>query len=251
MLALVTGAARGIGRAIALELAKSGFDIAVNYNSSEDAAESLVNEIKALGQAVGARREIAAAKFKADVSSQEQAAKLFKDVKAEMGAVSVLVNNAGITRDNLLMRMKFEEWQEVINANLNSVYYCVKEAIRDMAKARYGRIINIASVVGLIGNAGQANYAASKAGIIGFTKSIAREYASRGITANAIAPGFIATKMTEVLKDEIKAGIEAQIPAGHIGKPEDVANAVRFFASEQSAYITGQVLAVDGGMTMC
>lgn len=243
MLALITGAARGIGRAIALELAKSGFDIAVNYNASENAAESLVNEIKALG--------VNAVKFQADVSSQEQAAKLFKDVKAEMGAVSVLVNNAGITRDNLLMRMKFEEWQEVINANLNSVYYCVKEAIRDMAKARYGRIINIASVVGLIGNAGQANYAASKAGIIGFTKSIAREYASRGITANAIAPGFIATKMTEVLKDEIKAGIEAQIPAGHIGKPEDVANAVRFFASEQSAYITGQVLAVDGGMTMC
>lgn len=243
MLALITGAARGIGRAIALELAKSGFDIAVNYNASENAAESLVNEIKALG--------VNAVKFQADVSSQEQAAELFKDVKAEMGAVSVLVNNAGITRDNLLMRMKFEEWQEVINANLNSVYYCVKEAIRDMAKARYGRIINIASVVGLIGNAGQANYAASKAGIIGFTKSIAREYASRGITANAIAPGFIATKMTEVLKDEIKAGIEAQIPAGHIGKPEDVANAVRFFASEQSAYITGQVLAVDGGMTMC
>jgi len=243
MLALITGAARGIGRAIALELAKSGFDIAVNYNASENAAESLVNEIKALG--------VNAVKFQADVSSQEQAAKLFKDVKAEMGAVSVLVNNAGITRDNLLMRMKPEEWQEVINANLNSVYYCVKEAIRDMAKARFGRIINIASVVGLIGNAGQANYAASKAGIIGFTKSIAREYASRGITANAIAPGFIATKMTEVLKDEIKAGIEAQIPAGHIGKPEDVANAVRFFASEQSAYITGQVLAVDGGMTMC
>lgn len=243
MIALITGAARGIGRAIALELAKSGFDIAVNYNSSESAAESLVNEIKALG--------VNAVKFQADVSSQEQAAKLFKDVKAEMGAVSVLVNNAGITRDNLLMRMKPEEWQEVINANLNSVYYCVKEAIRDMAKARFGRIINIASVVGLIGNAGQANYAASKAGIIGFTKSIAREYASRGITANAIAPGFIATKMTEVLKDEIKAGIEAQIPAGHIGKPEDVANVVRFFASEQSAYITGQVLAVDGGMTMC
>ena len=243
-LALVTGAARGIGRAIALELARSGFDIALNYNSSEEAAESLVAEIKALG--------VNAVKFKADVSSQEECAKLFKDIKAAMGnSVSVLVNNAGITRDNLLMRMKPDEWQAVINANLNSVYYCTREAIRDMAKARYGRIINIASVVGLIGNAGQANYAASKAGIIGFTKSVAREYASRGITANAIAPGFIATKMTDVLKDDIKAGIEAQIPAGHIGTPEDVANAVKFFASDASAYITGQVLAVDGGMTMC
>ncbi|MBQ8692152.1 MAG: 3-oxoacyl-[Synergistaceae bacterium] len=243
-LALVTGAARGIGRAIALALARSGFDIALNYNSSEEAAESLVAEIKALG--------VNAVKFKADVSSQEDCAKLFKDIKAAMGSsVSVLVNNAGITRDNLLMRMKPDEWQAVINANLNSVYYCTREAIRDMAKARYGRIINIASVVGLIGNAGQANYAASKAGIIGFTKSVAREYASRGITANAIAPGFIATKMTDVLKDDIKAGIEAQIPAGHIGTPEDVANAVKFFASDASAYITGQVLAVDGGMTMC
>ena len=243
-LALVTGAARGIGRAIALELARSGFDIALNYNSSEEAAESLVAEIKALG--------VNAVKFKADVSSQEECAKLFKDIKAAMGnSVSVLVNNAGITRDNLLMRMKPDEWQAVINANLNSVYYCTREAIRDMAKARYGRIINIASVVGLIGNAGQANYAASKAGIIGFTKSVAREYASRGITANAIAPGFIATKMTDVLKDDIKAGIEAQIPAGHIGTPEDVAHAVKFFASDASAYITGQVLAVDGGMTMC
>ena len=243
-LALVTGAARGIGRAIAIELARSGFDIALNYNSSEEAAESLVAEIKALG--------VNAVKFKADVSNQEECAKLFKDIKAAMGnSVSVLVNNAGITRDNLLMRMKPDEWQAVINANLNSVYYCTREAIRDMAKARYGRIINIASVVGLIGNAGQANYAASKAGIIGFTKSVAREYASRGITANAIAPGFIATKMTDVLKDDIKAGIEAQIPAGHIGTPEDVANAVKFFASDASAYITGQVLAVDGGMTMC
>ena len=243
-LALVTGAARGIGRAIAIELARSGFDIALNYNSSEEAAESLVAEIKALG--------VNAVKFKADVSSQEECAELFKDIKAAMGnSVSVLVNNAGITRDNLLMRMKLDEWQAVINANLNSVYYCTREAIRDMAKARYGRIINIASVVELIGNAGQANYAASKAGIIGFTKSVAREYASRGITANAIAPGFIATKMTDVLKDDIKAGIEAQIPAGHIGTPEDVANAVKFFASDASAYITGQVLAVDGGMTMC
>ena len=243
-LALVTGAARGIGRAIALALARSGFDIALNYNSSEEAAESLVDLIKALG--------VNAVKFKADVSSQEECAKLFKDIKAAMGSsVSVLVNNAGITRDNLLMRMKPDEWQAVINANLNSVYYCTREAIRDMAKARFGRIINNASVVGLIGNAGQANYAASKAGIIGFTKSVAREYASRGITANAIAPGFIATKMTDVLKDDIKAGIEAQIPAGHIGTPEDVANAVKFFASDASAYITGQVLAVDGGMTMC
>ena len=243
MLALVTGASKGIGRAIALELAKNNFDVAINFNRSEEPAKELCNEIKALGR----KAEI----FKADVSDYEQVAELFKKIKESFGeSVSVLVNNAGVTRDTLLMRMKPEDWQTVINTNLNAAFYCTREAIRDMAKARFGRIINIASVVGLTGNAGQANYAASKAGIIGFTKSVAREYANRGITANAIAPGFIETDMTAVLKPEVKDGILNSIPLGSIGKPEDVAKAAAFFASETSSYITGQVLAVDGGMTM-
>ena len=242
-LALVTGAARGIGRAVALELARSGYDVAVNFNRSAEAAEALVKEIEAMGVRAGA--------FQADVSNREQAEALFKKVREALGPVAVLVNNAGITRDTLLMRMKPEDWDAVLSANLNSAFYCTKEAIRDMAKARWGRIVTISSVVGLTGNAGQANYAASKAGLIGFTKSVAREYAARGITANAVAPGFINTSMTEVLKDDVKAAISAQIPAGHIGAPEDVARAVAFFAREESAYITGQVLAVDGGMTMC
>ena len=242
-LALVTGAARGIGRAVALELARNGFDVAVNFNRSAEAAEALVKEIEALGVRTGA--------FQADVSDREQAEALFKKVREALGPVEVLVNNAGITRDTLLMRMKPEDWDAVLSANLNSAFYCTKEAIRDMAKARWGRIVTISSVVGLTGNAGQANYAASKAGLIGFTRSVAREYAARGITANAVAPGFIDTSMTESLKEDVKAAISAQIPAGHIGAPEDVARAVAFFAREESAYITGQVLAVDGGMTMC
>ncbi|MBQ7558835.1 MAG: 3-oxoacyl-[acyl-carrier-protein] reductase [Synergistales bacterium] len=243
MLALVTGASKGIGRAIALELAKNNFDVAINFNRSEEPAKNLCAEIKNLG----VKAEI----FKADVSDYNQVAEMFKNVKSVMGeAVSILVNNAGVTRDTLLMRMKPEDWQTVINTNLNAAFYCTREAIRDMAKARYGRIINIASVVGLIGNAGQANYAASKAGIIGLTKSIAREYAERGITANAIAPGFIDTDMTEGLKPEAKEGILKSIPIGKIGSPEDVARAAAFFASEANSYITGQVLAVDGGMTM-
>ncbi|MBQ7734087.1 MAG: 3-oxoacyl-[Synergistaceae bacterium] len=243
MLALVTGASRGIGRAIALELAKNNFDVAVNFNRSPDSAKSVCDEIRALG----VKSEI----FQADAGDYSQVEEMFKAIKASMGeSVGVLVNNAGITRDNLLMRMKPEDWQLVINANLNSVYNCTHAAIRDMAKAKYGRIINISSVVGLTGNAGQANYAASKAGIIGFTKSVAREYASRGITVNAVAPGFIETSMTEVLKPEIKADILKGIPAGRIGNPEEVAKAVLFFAGEASAYITGQVIEVDGGMTM-
>ena len=243
MLALVTGASRGIGRAIALELGKNGFDVAVNYNRSSERAEALCAEIKALG--------VKAVAFQADVSVQEDVARLFAEIKASMGTVNVLVNNAGITRDNLLMRMKPEDWQAVINANLNSCFLCTQAAIRDMAKARYGRIISIASVVGITGNAGQANYAASKAGIIGLMKSVAREYAARGITANAVAPGFIETDMTDVLKPDVKEGILKTIPAGRIGSPEDVARAVAFFAREESGYITGTTLAVDGGMTMC
>ena len=243
MLALITGAAKGIGRAVTLQLARDGFNVAINYAHSEEAAKSLKDEVMTLG----VKAEI----FRADVSVQEEAAKMFADVKAAFGeSVSVLVNNAGITRDTLLMRMKAEDWQAVINTNLNAAFYCSPLAIKDMAKARYGRIISVSSVVGLIGNAGQCNYSASKAGIIGLTKSIAREYAARGITANAIAPGFIDTAMTDILKPEVKAEILKSIPAGRIGSPDDVANAVSFLASEKSAYITGQVLAVDGGMTM-
>ncbi|MBQ3759546.1 MAG: 3-oxoacyl-[Synergistaceae bacterium] len=243
MLALVTGAAKGIGRAVTLQLAHDGFDVAINYAHSEDAAKSLRDEVIALG----VKAEI----FRADVSFQEEAAKMFADVKSSFGEnVSVLVNNAGITRDTLLMRMKAEDWLAVINTNLNAAFYCTQLAVKDMAKARYGRIISISSVVGLVGNAGQCNYSASKAGIIGFTKSVAREYAGRGITANAIAPGFIDTGMTGILKPEVKDGILKSIPVGRIGDPEDVARAVSFFASEKSAYITGQTLAVDGGMIM-
>ena len=244
MLALVTGAGKGIGKAIAIELAKNKFDVAINFNSSVEAAKSVCEEIRNLG----VKSEI----FQADVSNQESVKKLFSDVKNYFGeTVSILVNNAGITRDNILMRMKPEEWESVINSNLNSVFYCTREAVRNMAKNKFGRIINIASIVGLIGNLGQANYSASKAGIIGFTKSVAREYASRGITVNAIAPGFIETDMTKSLKDDIKAGVLNNIPMGRIGLPEEVAKAVVFFANDSSSYITGQVLAVDGGMTMC
>ena len=244
MLALVTGASKGIGRAIALELAKNGFNVAINYNRSSESAEKLRDEIKTLG--------VNAEIFQADVSNYEQVTSLMKSVKDSMKeSISVLVNNAGITRDTLLMRMKPEDWQAVLNTNLNAAFYCTREVTRDMAKAHYGRIINIASVVGLTGNAGQANYAASKAGIIGLTKSVAREYAERGITVNAIAPGFIETDMTEVLKPEVKESILQSIPVHKIGSPEDVAKAVAFFANEASSYITGQVLAVDGGMTMC
>ncbi len=242
MLAVITGGAKGIGRAITLELARNGFDVAINYNRSEDSAKALRDEVIALG----VKAEI----FRADVSSQDEAAKMFAEIKSSMGVISVLVNNAGITRDTLIMRMKAEDWQTVINTNLNAAFYCTQLALKDMSKSRYGRIINISSVVGLTGNAGQANYAASKAGIIGLTKSIAREYAARGITANAIAPGFIATAMTDILKPEMKESILKSIPAGRIGNPEEVAKAVAFFAREDSAYITGQVLAVDGGMTM-
>lgn len=243
MLALITGAAKGIGRAITLQLAHDGFDVAINYAHSGEAAKTLRDEVMTLG----VKAEI----FRADVSIQDEAAKMFADVKESFGEnVAVLVNNAGITRDTLLMRMKAEDWQAVINTNLNSAFYCSQLAIKDMAKARYGRIISVSSVVGLIGNAGQCNYSASKAGIIGLTKSIAREYAQRGITANAVAPGFIDTAMTDILKPDVKEAILKSIPEGRIGSPEDVAQAVSFFASDRSAYITGQVLAVDGGMTM-
>ena len=242
-LALVTGGSRGIGRAVALALGKGGCDVAVNYNASAVAAEALCGELAALGARASA--------FKADVSDRSQVEALFKAVEGAMGPVEILVNNAGITRDNLLVRMRCEEWDAVLAANLNSAFYCTQSAIRGMAKARWGRIVNIASVVGLIGNAGQANYSASKAGLIGFSKSVAREYAARGVTVNVVAPGFIGTDMTGVLKEQVREAILGQIPLGYMGSPDDVARAVAFFASEESSYLTGQVLAVDGGMTMC
>ena len=242
-IALVTGAGRGIGRAIAIELCASGASIAVNYRNSEGAAMELCQEITLNGGR--------AAAFRADVGVSEQVSNMFAEIEKEMGASPlILVNNAGITKDNLLMRMKENEWNSVIQANLNSVYYCTREAIRGMIKAKWGRIINIASVVGLIGSPGQSNYCASKAGIIGFTKSVAREYGGKGITANAVAPGFIETDMTNVLKEELKTSFLSQIPVGRVGLALDVAKAVAFFASESSSYVTGQILAVDGGMTM-
>ena len=241
--ALVTGAGKGIGRAIAIELCALGAHIAVNYRNSESAAIELCQAITQNGGTAVA--------FKADVGDSEQVSNMFVEIEKEMGTRPlILVNNAGMTKDNLLMRMNDKEWNSVIQANLNSVYYCTREAIRGMLKAKWGRIINIASVVGLIGSPGQSNYCASKAGMIGFTKSIAREYGSKGITANAVAPGFIDTDMTNVLKEELKASFLSQIPIGRVGDALDVARAVAFFASESSSYITGQVLAVDGGMTM-
>jgi 3-oxoacyl-[acyl-carrier protein] reductase len=220
-----------------------GARVAVNFRNSESAAIELCQMIVERGGA--------AAAFKADLTDPEQVSNMFKAIEKDMGASPlILVNNAGMTKDNLLMRMKDQEWDSVIQANLNSVFYCTREAIRGMLRAKWGRIINIASVVGLIGSPGQSNYCASKAGMIGFTKSVAREYGAKGITANAIAPGFIDTDMTNVLKEELKTSFLSQIPIGRIGLAEDVAKAVAFFASESSSYVTGQVLAVDGGMTM-
>ncbi|GHS95183.1 beta-ketoacyl-ACP reductase [Synergistales bacterium] len=242
-LALVTGASRGIGRAIALELGKRGFDVAVNYNNSAADAESLCEEI--------AKEGVTAKAFKGDVSVAANIPQLFKAIEESMGTVQVLVNNAGITRDNLLMRMKEDEWNAVIETNLTAVFGCTKEVIRGMIKARWGRIICVSSVVGIVGNAGQANYSAAKSGVIGFAKSVAREYAARGVTVNVVAPGFIETDMTKSLPDNTKAATLAQIPQGRMGLPLDVARAVAFFASDESEYITGQVLAIDGGMTMC
>lgn len=241
-IALVTGAGRGMGRAIALELAKEGCAVAVNYNRSSLAAEELVRQIES-----GGGRAVA---VKADVSSSEEVREMFKTVAAKLGSVEILVCNAGITRDNILIRMKDEEWHDVIAADLNSLFYCAKEAVRPMIKARRGRVIAISSVTGLVGNAGQCNYAAAKAGMTGFIKSLAREVGSRGITVNAVAPGYIETDMTSALPEEIKAAILNGIPAGRMGKPEDVAKTVAFLASEGASYINGQVIAVDGGMTM-
>lgn len=240
--ALVTGASRGIGRAIAISLAEAGADVAVNYSGSEQAAEEVVRQIESLG-----RR---AFKVKADVASSAQVEEMVKQVLDLFGKLDILVNNAGITRDNLIMRMKEEEFDQVINTNLKGVFNCIKAVTRPMMKQRSGKIINISSVVGVLGNAGQANYVAAKAGVIGLTKSAARELASRNIAVNAVAPGFIETDMTDKLTTEQREQMLQQIPAARLGKPEDIARVVRFLASDDAAYMTGQTIHVDGGMYM-
>jgi len=238
--ALVTGASRGIGRAIALSLAATGARVVVNYASSPDAAAEVVASIEAAGGLAWSHQ--------ANVAEETEVEAMVKAVLAREGRLDVLVNNAGITRDGLLMRMKTADWQSVIDLNLTGVFLCTRAVSRSMLKARSGRIVNITSVVGLMGNAGQANYSAAKAGVIGLTRSTAAEFASRGITVNAVAPGFIATDMTKDLNPE---PILAAIPLGRLGQPEEVAGAVRFLAAEPAAaYITGQVLQVDGGMVM-
>lgn len=240
--AVVTGAGRGIGKAIALKLSELGASIVINYRSSAKEAEELINEIKNKGGAAEA--------VQGDVSCYEDAEKVIKFAIEKFGKLDILVNNAGITKDTLLLRMKEEDFSKVLDVNLKGVFNCTKHASSIMLKQKSGRIINISSVIGLIGNAGQANYAAAKAGIIGFTKSIAKELGARGITVNAVAPGFITTDMTDVLSDKIKEKLLENVPLKKLGSPEDVANLAAFLASDNASYITGQVINVDGGMVM-
>ncbi len=236
--ALVTGGSRGIGKACALELANAGYDIAINYVGNEDAANATVDELKALGSNSQA--------FKFDVTDKDAVDAGVKEVVAKYGKIDVLINNAGITRDGLFMRMSPENWEAVINTNLNSAYYVSSPVVKLMVKQRSGAIINMSSIAGVFGNAGQANYAAAKAGLIGFTKSLAKELASRNVRVNAVAPGFIATDMT---KDLPLDGMAEHIPLKRLGMPEDIAKAVKFLA-EDATYVTGQVLQVDGGLVI-
>ena len=240
--AIVTGASRGIGRAAALRLAKMGMNIVFTYNSGIEAAE----ETKALCEAEGV--EVLA--VQADVSSSENCDQLVEQTMDAFGRVDVLVNNAGITRDGLIIRMTDEQFDQVIDTNLKGAFYMMRAVSKQMMKQRSGRIINISSVVGVMGNAGQVNYAASKAGVIGMTKSLARELASRKVTVNAIAPGMIETDMTAVMSEKAKEAMKAAIPAGEVGKPEDIAGTIAFLAGEDGRYITGQVICVDGGMAI-
>lgn len=240
--ALVTGASRGIGRAIALELASKGANVVVNYAGSEQKAQEVVDEIQQLGAK--------AFKIQANVANEAEVKAMVKEVTSEFGSLDILVNNAGITKDNLLMRMKEEEFDTVISTNLKGVFLCTKTVARQMMKQRAGRIINVASIVGVSGNPGQANYVAAKAGVIGLTKTTAKEFASRNILVNAVAPGFIATDMTDQLTDEQKKAMLELIPLEKLGQPEDVAKVVRFLASDDANYITGQTIHIDGGMVM-
>lgn len=240
--ALITGATRGIGKQIAITLAKQGYNIALNYRKENEELENTKKEIEEIGVQVLA--------VKGDVSNFEDCENFVKQVIERFGKIDVLVNNAGITKDMLLMRMKKEEFEQVIDTNLVGTFNVTKNVVPYMMKARSGRIINISSVVGISGNAGQTNYSASKAGIIGFTKSLAKEIASRNILVNAVAPGFIETNMTDVLKDDVKQEIAKNIPLKRMGTTQDVANVVKFLASDDSSYITGQVINVDGGMLM-
>lgn len=238
--AVVTGSSRGIGKSIALELAKEGYKVVINYKQNKDSAEEVLEQIKTSGGnaiIVGA-----------DVSTSLGAQQLVNNTLESLGRIDVLVNNAGINKDQLLLRISDEEWDKVISTNLNSAFYCSRAAIKSMSKNRYGRIVNISSVVGLNGNAGQTHYAAAKSGLLGFTYSIAREYGRRGITANVVAPGFIQSDMTAALSSDQADKIASSIAVGRLGTPEDVAHAVTFLASEKSSYISGQVICIDGGM---
>lgn len=240
--AVVTGASRGIGKAVALRLAKEKATVVINYNGSCEKAEETVREIEAMGGTACA--------MQCDVSDFQACEKFFQEVTERYGRVDILVNNAGVTRDGLLMKMSEEDFDRVVDTNLKGTFNCIRFVTRTMLRQKSGHIINMSSVVGIAGNAGQANYAASKAGVIGLTKSAARELASRGITVNAVAPGFIETDMTAVLSEKVREATAAQIPLGHFGQAEDVAELVAFLASDRAGYITGQIINVDGGMAM-